>query len=201
MILFGASGHAKVIIDILESCDESVNYLVDADPSIQSLKGLKVILDTDFENENDDPLIISIGNNAIRKKVATQLTSRFGKAIHAKAILSKSVTIEEGTVVMAGAVINSDVRVGRHCIVNTSASIDHDCELADYVHVSPNATLCGNVRVGEGTQIGAGATVIPNLSIGKWATIGAGAVIVRDVPDYAVVVGNPGKILKYNEQG
>ena len=50
--------------------------------------------------------------------------------------------------------------------------------------------------MGEGTHIGAGATIIPNLKIGKWATIGAGAVVIKDVPDYAVVVGNPGRIIK-----
>jgi acetyltransferase EpsM len=51
--------------------------------------------------------------------------------------------------------------------------------------------------VGEGTQVGTGASIIPGVKIGKWASIGAGAVIVEDVPDFAVVVGNPGKIIKY----
>ena len=53
--------------------------------------------------------------------------------------------------------------------------------------------------VGEGTQIGINATIRQGINIGKWATIGAGAVIVKDVPDYAVVVGNPGKIIRYNQ--
>ena len=52
--------------------------------------------------------------------------------------------------------------------------------------------------VGEGAHVGIGACVIQDIKIGKWATIGAGAVIIDDVPDYAVVVGNPGKIIKYN---
>jgi acetyltransferase-like isoleucine patch superfamily enzyme len=55
------------------------------------------------------------------------------------------------------------------------------------------------VIVGEGTHIGAGATVIPNIKIGKWCTIGAGSVILKDVPDYAVIYGNPGKVIKYNK--
>jgi len=53
--------------------------------------------------------------------------------------------------------------------------------------------------VGEGTHIGIGATVIQGIKIGKWATIGAGAVVIRDVPDYAVVVGNPARIIRHNE--
>jgi acetyltransferase EpsM len=57
------------------------------------------------------------------------------------------------------------------------------------------------VFVGEGTQVGIGACVIQGVKIGKWATIGAGAVIINDVPDYAVVVGNPGKVIKFNSNG
>jgi acetyltransferase EpsM len=64
------------------------------------------------------------------------------------------------------------------------------------VHISPNSTLCGNVKVGEGTHIGAGATILPNIEIGKWCKIGAGSVVTKKIPDYSVVVGIPGKIIK-----
>jgi acetyltransferase EpsM len=86
----------------------------------------------------------------------------------------------------------------KHVIINTAASVDHDCKIADLVHISPNSTLCGNVKVGFGSHIGAGSVINPNITIGKWCIIGSGAVIIRDIPDYAIVVGNPGKIIKYN---
>jgi sugar O-acyltransferase (sialic acid O-acetyltransferase NeuD family) len=100
---------------------------------------------------------------------------------------------------MAGVSINSGVNVGKHSIINTNSCIDHDCVLNDFVHVSPNAALAGSVTVGEGTHIGISACVIQGIKIGTWATIGAGAVVVDDVPDYAVVVGNPARIIKYNQ--
>lgn len=78
---------------------------------------------------------------------------------------------------------------------NTNASIDHDCHINDFVHISPNATVSGGVTVDEGTHIGAGATIIPSIKIGKWAKIGAGSIIIRDVPNYATVVGNPGRVI------
>jgi acetyltransferase EpsM len=56
--------------------------------------------------------------------------------------------------------------------------------------------LCGNIRIGVGTQVGACATIIPNIRIGKWCKIGAGAVVTKDIPDYSVVVGVPGIIIK-----
>ena len=196
MILFGASGHAKVIIDILKRLNVPIEYLVDANSEIDSLMGYEVIHDSKYATKTKDQLIICIGNNQIRKKLVTELNTQFGQAIHPSAQLSDTASVGEGSVVMALSVINSSTSIGNHCIINTSASVDHDCLLEDYVHISPNATLCGNVKVGEGAQIGAGATVIPNVNIGKWSIIGAGTVIINDVPDYATVVGNPGRVIK-----
>ena len=200
MIVYGASGHGKVIIEILESINTPhIEIWVDAprEPVWEYPVKRPVAAGVMISDE----MVISIGVNETRKKVATRLggTVTFGTAIHANTVISKRTTIGEGTVIMAGATINTDTHIGKHCIVNTCASIDHDCVLADYVHISPNATLSGDVQVGEGTHIGAGAVVIQGIRIGKWCTIGAGAVIIRDVPDHATAVGNPARIIKVKE--
>lgn len=196
MILIGASGHAKVIIDILEKNDETVDFLLDANPDIKELAGYNVVTDRNHVDSVEEEYIISIGSNAIRKKIAEQRKLTYGWAIHPSAVLADDVSIGQGTVIMAGAIVNSSTDIGNHAIINTSASVDHDCKIGDYVHISPNATLCGTIEVGEGTHIGAGATIIPNIKIGKWVTIGAGAVIIKDVPDFAVVVGNPARVIR-----
>jgi len=195
MILFGASGHAKVILDILRLNQEPVTAIYD-DRAPYKLLNYQVS-QIDWQHlRTDDAYIISIGRNTTRKKLTKKLAGvLFGKAIHPKAIIDQTVRIGEGSVVMGGAVINSSVKIGKHCIINTAASVDHDCVIDDFVHISPHATLSGNIQVGEGTHIGSGAVVIPGIKIGKWATIGAGAVIIRDVPDAVTVVGNPGRIL------
>lgn len=195
MYLFGASGHAKVIIDILSASNVKIDALLDDNESITELQGYRVLHGvTDVS-----PIIVSIGDNAIRKKVVKKLTSKFGNAIHPTAIISPKATIDEGTVVMHGAIVQSDVKIGKHCIINTGASIDHECIVGDFSHISPHATLCGNVSVGEGTWIGAGAVVIPGIKIGAWSVIGAGAVVIRDVEPKTVVAGVPAKVVKRKE--
>ena len=77
--------------------------------------------------------------------------------------------------------------------------MEHDVQIEDFVHISPGSVITGGIKIGEGTQVGAGATVIPGITIGKWVTIGAGAVVINDIPDFAVVVGNPAKIIKFNK--
>ena len=200
MVLYGASGHGKVILGILEEAGV-VNITICDDGPIEDFLGYKVHKSNLFENILDDNTIISIGVNATRKKVVGKLNKSitFGKAIHPKAIISKRSCFGDGTVVMAGAVVNPGVTIGKHCIINTCASIDHDCILGDFVHISPNATLSGNVSVGEGTHIGSGAVSIQGIKIGKWCTVGAGTVIIKDIPDYATAVGNPARIIKVKQ--
>lgn len=199
MILYGASGHAKVIIEILEKQGIPVSFLVDTNPEIKEVIGYKVFTSQkEAGTAPDDEIIIAIGNNAVRKKLAGNIMQNFGRGIHPSAIISARSSIGAGTVVMAGAIVNSAASVGEHVILNTGCVVDHDCILGDFVHISPNAALAGDVAVGEGTHVGIGASVIQGCKIGKWCTIGAGAVVIRDVPDYAVVVGNPGRVIKYN---
>lgn len=198
MILFGASGHGKVIADILDAGGiTDIEFWDDApDENFKDYKVSKT--PADLQGIKGE-IIISIGINATRKRVAERLNNSlpYGNAIHPGAIISRKTIIGPGTVIMAGTVINTDSKIGAHCIINTNASVDHDCNIGDYVHVSPNAALCGDVTVGEGTHVGAGSVVIPGIKIGRWCAIGAGAVVIRDVPDFATVVGNPGKIIKY----
>ena len=193
--LYGAGGHAKVIAGILECCSKNVAGIFDDDPekTIWDFTNLKFPGPFNFLL---DELIVSIGNNLTRKKIADMINANYYTAIHPSAIISSYSAIKEGSVVMGGALINADSHIGKHCIINSHASIDHDCILEDYVHVSPNATLCGGIFVGECTSIGAGAVIIPNKHIGYNVTIGAGAVVISDIADNSIVVGNPARIIK-----
>ena len=192
MKLFGASGHAKVIIDILESQEIAVEGLFDDDQDIKSILDYPVNAST-----IGSPLIISIGNNIIRRKLVERFAAvEFGKAIHPAAPLSKYASLGEGSVMMHGAIVQAGVKVGKHCIINTGASVDHDCVVGDFVHLSPQVVLCGNVHIGEGTHIGAGSVVLPGVNIGKWCVVGAGSVVTKNLPDNVLAVGNRCKIIK-----
>lgn len=193
MYLYGASGHAKVIIDILEAQGKTISGLIDDNLAIQALLNYPVFHDKD----NKSPVIISIGDNKIRKKVSELLIDvSFETAIHPSAIVSTKSTVDKGTVVMQGAIIQSSSQIGKHCIINTGASVDHDCNVGDFAHISPHSTLCGNVKVGEGSWIGAGTTIIPGVKIGKWCVIAAGSVVTKDIPDFALASGNRCKVIK-----
>lgn len=195
-LLYGASGHAKVISSIFESMNILIHGVFDDDSNKYELKHLKVIHGYDKNYEANLPILISIGDNLIRKQISKKIVHSFTNAIHPSSIIDKSVFIDKGTAIFHNATIQSDTQIGKHCIINTNSSVDHDCSIGDFVHISPSATLCGNVVVGEGSHIGAGATIVPNIKIGNWCTIGAGSVITKDIPSFSVVVGIPGRVIK-----
>lgn len=197
-LLYGGSGHAKVIAECITANQEFVGGVFDDNPDSNGLKNIPFLGEYRIENHKY-PLIVSIGDNKIRKMIVEEVKDLFGTICHPSSCISPTVNIGKGSVVFHNVILQVDCLVGSHVILNSGASIDHECSLGDFVHISPKATLCGNVKVGEGTQIGAGATILPGIKIGNWATIGAGAVIINDVPDFAIVVGNPGRIIRYYE--
>jgi len=203
IFVYGASGHAKVVVDIIEKQGlYEIAFLVDDDLSLkgQEFFGYRVVGGKDDlleQTEAPPRAIVAIGSNRARRHVANWLEGNnftLISTIHPSAQIGREVIIGPGTVVMANVSINPATRIGRNVIINTKASIDHDCTIDDNVHIAPGATLCGTVVVGDGSFVAAGATVIPNLTIGKGVTVGAGAVVIRDLPNEVTVVGNPAKV-------
>lgn len=195
--IIGTGGHAKVVIEIANKLLLVVDGFYDDDKQKQNSKFCDIEVKGDIDAIPNSNAIIAIGDNSIRKSIYQRAIGINWKTlIHPSTIIAQNVKISSGSLIVAGVIIQPSTNIGSQCIINTKASVDHDCLIEDFVHLSPSATLCGNVKVGEGTHIGAGATVIPNIKIGKWCIIGAGAVITKDIPDYSLVVGVPGKIIK-----
>ncbi len=205
LIVFGAGGHAKVVIDAIEQQGSyDIAGLLDDDPKhadkrffgypvLGTRADLPALLSAQLCHA-----IVTIGDNASRAAVAAHLAQqgwRFASAVHPRAYVARGVEIGPGCVVMAGCVVNADASLGAHVIINTGATVDHDCRIGDAVHIAPGCHLCGGVSVGSGSLLGAGASVTPGVNIGRNAIIGAGSTVIRDVADEARVSGSPARPL------
>ena len=196
MVLYGASGHCRVVIDIVEALGFPIDYIIDDNPGLHELLGYEVRRNSGVYDE----AIITIGQNWTRKRVFEQIkVENYKKAAHPTAIISPRAQVGEGSVVMQGAIIQSCATIGNHCIVNTGASIGHDVMIGDFVHVASHATITGGVTIGEGTWIGAGSVIRQGVHIGAWTMIGAGSVVVDDIPDGVVAFGNKCVVRHKNE--
>ena len=191
--LYGASGHAKVVMEIARLAYYEVPCLIDDNPQVNELAGLPVV----HSAEGFSPVIVTIGDCSIRKRVVEKLGNReYLTVVHPNAVKAESVRLGFGTVVMAGAILNPYVTVGNHCIINTGSSLDHDVKVGDFVHIAPHCTICGECEVGDGTWVGAGTTIIQGIHVGNNCYIGAGSVVVKDIPDHSLCYGNPARIIK-----
>lgn len=203
LLVIGASGHARVLIDIAEKQGRyRVVGLLDDRTKLHGTQvmGYPVLGGRDLLGGADLPAhaIVAIGTAGPRSAWQAHLEEhgfQLAVLVHPAAQIGREVQLGAGTVVMAGAVVNSGTRIGRGAIVNTGASIDHDCEIAAFVHVAPGARLAGGVRVGERAHIGIGSCVIQCLQIGADATVGAGAAVIRNVAAQATVVGVPARAI------
>ena len=196
LILIGAGGHGKVVLDAAIKAGYSVVGFLDDyyERNILGYRWLGKL--SEFEKYVDKNIfIISIGDNILRKKISKTIEAEWASIIHPSAIKGMNVIIGLGTVVMAGTVLNSCVRIGRHCIINTSAVIEHDCIISNYVHISPGVVLCGGVNISDSTWIGAGAVIKNGISICQNVIIGAGAVVVKDILQEGTYIGIPAKLI------
>lgn len=197
--LFGAGGHCYAALELIKSIGSYVpKRIFDDNSSVDQILGVQV---STYEPQMDDDALfcISIGDNAVRKKIANLLDKNFPTLIHASAVVYPSVTIGRGSQILPNAVIDAAVSLGDFCIVNNNATVSHNVVVGNFVHIAINAAVAGRVQIGEGTLVGAGSVINPEIKIGNWVTIGAGAIVTKDVPNNAVVYGNPARIIRYNE--
>ena len=122
--------------------------------------------------------------------------------------ISQNTKIGENCIFGQNVFVANDVKIGNRVKVQNNVSIYTGCELEDEVFLGPSCVLTNvtNPRsqvnrhslyektlFRRGSSIGANATVVPGVTIGRYSFIGAGAVVTKDVPDYALILGNPGK--------
>jgi sugar O-acyltransferase (sialic acid O-acetyltransferase NeuD family) len=205
VIVVGASGHAKVVIDIIERVGrQRIVGLVDREGTGHRIWDYDVLGTTDAlpaiaARMGVSGYVLGVGSNSVRRRV-TELMGEEAfemtlfSAVHPSAVLGREVEIGAGTVVMAGATVNASCRIGRGCVINTGASLDHDGVMEDYSSLAPGAVVGGGCHIGPEAWIGIGATIVQQIRVGARATVGAGSTVLRDVDPDVVVIGTPARI-------
>ena len=209
VVLWGGTGQAKVLREILRWRQQQVVAIFDDTPALRSpfpdvpihlgrggfekwVRGVREPSAVGF--------LVAIGGEHgearldIHRYVASHglvpLT-----AVHPSAFVAADATLGPGCQVLAQAAVAVECRLGTACIVNTAATIDHEGWLGDGVHIAGGAKLAGAVRVEDFATVYTGAVVVPRVTIGTGAVVGAGAVVLHDVAPWAVVAGNPAKVI------
>lgn len=207
LVIWGASGHAKVVTDIvrLRGEYEIVGFLDDLNSHLygSDFCGAKILGGRDkleqLRREGVRHLILGFGKCHARLELSSLVKSlgfTLAIAIHPRATIAQDAQVGPGTVVVAGAVVNPGSSIGENVIINTLASVGHDCVVEDGAHIAPGVRLGGAAKVGRAAWVGIGSTVIEGVRIGVGARIGAGSVVTEDIPGCVLAYGVPARIIR-----
>jgi sugar O-acyltransferase (sialic acid O-acetyltransferase NeuD family) len=210
LLVYGASGHGKVVGDILLARkDSSFVGFVDDRAELQGSRvlGLPVLGDAQWlqreAGKTKLTVALGVGDNFARRHLFEKCRTwgtEIATLVHPTAYVSDSARLGPGTVVMAQAAINPDAKIGSGVIVNTGAIVEHDVVIGDYAHVAPNAAMGGASGLGNYSFLGINAAVRQCVVIGSQSVIGAGAVVVHDIPDHVVAFGVPATVQRLIEK-
>jgi UDP-perosamine 4-acetyltransferase len=204
VVIIGAGGHAKVVIEALQAAGFPPPLgCIDPQPPTSTVLGVPVLGGDEILERlragGAVAAVVALGGNALRLRIGDRLAAMgfaLPAVLHPASQRSPSAVVEEGAVVMARACLGPETRIGRLAIVNTNAVVEHDNIIGAGAHVAPGCALAGNVSIGARALVGVGSAVRPGIVIGEDAVVGAGSAVVRDVPPGARVAGAPAVSLR-----
>lgn len=210
VVLIGAGGHCKVIVDSIEKLGtfRIVGYVDFCEVGKEIYRGYKIIgHDKDLKSIYDSGIQSAfialgfMGKYDIRKNLyfkMKRLGFNFPVIIDPSAVVAEDATIGEGTYIGKNAVVNAGAKIGMNCIINTSAVVEHECVVGDFSHLAVASVLCGQSQVGEGCFLGANSTIIQRLKISNRCVVGAGSVVLSSIDSDCTAVGVPAKVIGDN---
>lgn len=204
IVVLGAGGHAKVVVDLLLAAREyDLIGCLSRSASEPAVLGVPVLGSEELlprlVEEHVRCAFVAIGDNRVRARLSSIVHDAgllLCNVVSPHAAVSHHARLGQGIVIMPGAVVNAEASIGDGAIINTGATVDHDCRVGAFAHIAPGSSLAGNVEVGEGTMLGVGCRAIPGVVIGAWSMVGAGSVIVRNLPDRCTALGVPARVQK-----
>jgi sugar O-acyltransferase (sialic acid O-acetyltransferase NeuD family) len=187
IILIGAGGHCKSVIDVIEQEGQFVIVGIVDKPEFLGTDVLNYQVigsDSDLENlaKKYTYALVTVGqiqSPEVRIKlfnIAKKAGFNLPKIISSRAYVSNHACIGNGTVVMHDAFINAGTSIGDNCIINSKALIEHDCKVSNHCHISTNAIINGGVTIEDGCFIGSGAVTNNSIVIKKNSFIKAGSI-------------------------
>jgi len=210
IIILGAGPAARYVAYILSyQKDDQIIGFLDNDIKIHNttIYGKPILGDDSIipklKSKGVSRSIVGIGEPSIRRDIRYKLKLNgliLTNAIHPTVFLSPEVKLGKGIVIEAGSIMSDNPIISDNVWVGISAWVSHDTVIGKDCSIGGGACVGANVIIGNCTRIGMGAVIQSSKKIGKGVIIGSGANVVKDVPDYSVIVGNPGRVIKFNEQ-
>ncbi|MEM7036735.1 MAG: DapH/DapD/GlmU-related protein [Bacteroidota bacterium] len=203
IVIVGTGAEARLAADIFIACDQVVlGFLkTDAEDSVRDLNDISVFAVLGEEDSlmvlQDERIqyLVAVADIAERKRIyelTASLTKRpSANATHTLAWVSPNANVGFGNLFNAQVAINANAKIGDMNHFHSCASVEPDAEIGNYCTIGAGARIGSKAKVGDNAFIGTGAVIYPGVTLGKGCMVGAGSVVIKEVPEGAVVNGNP----------
>lgn len=205
VLVWGASGQAEVVTDILDLSDiyqieayvDDVNINTDRrhfldKPLLSSVAEVEEIFASGTNHA-----IVALGDSEARKKLVNILHDvdfEFINAIHKTAVIGSNVDMGFNIIIKPGVIIDPNVKIGNHSYIGSGVTVGHHTKIGKFVNITGGSRIAGHVSIGDEVFIGTGTSVKDRISIGDRSVIGIGSVVVSDIPSDSIAKGVPAKI-------
>jgi len=206
-VIIGAGTQGQIYASYMIEAGINIVGFIDDDSSLQGkqVMGLPILgkYEDLFLNKLKNiiqDVYCPIGINSVRVNYLSTLKNEgynIPSFFHNTVSIGPDVILGEANYMLAGNIIMPHTSIGNYLMVNMSSTIAHHVTFGDGIFMSSGVNVGACITVGDLAYIGMGVTVMTGVNyIGKNCLIGAGTVIIKDVPENAVMVGNPGRILR-----
>lgn len=207
-VIIGAGTQGQVYASYLKEAGINLIGFMDDNPDLigKDVIGLPVLgkykdlFKPEFKELIQD-VYCPIGINSVRVKYLSTLKKEgynIPNFIHPSVSIAPDVEIGEGVYMLVGNIVMPHTKLGNYIMINMDSTIAHHVELEDGVFLSSGVNIGANINVRKNAYIGMGVTIMTGISeVGKESLMGAGTTIIKDVPCYATMVGNPGRMIRH----
>lgn len=208
LLIYGAGGLALDIIDMAQRINKEQNrwrdviLLDDFNPNREYYNHKVINFEEALQYKNEAEMIIGLGEPIYREQLYNKCIEagfHIISLIDPSAIVSECVSIGQGTIVLAYGYIVGNAQIGNNVVMMSRVIIGHDTVIGNHSVIGSVVPLGGGTIVGQRVYVANGSTVRDQLTIGDDSVIGMGSVVFSDVPEGMVVLGNPGRIIRRNE--
>lgn len=208
--IYGAGGLGREVLELAQIINrrkkrwDKILFVIDGDGG-DTINGTQVENYETAKNKYIDQMEISlaIGEPVIRNRLIQKVRADnipLATLIHPDAYIPETVVIGKGVTIQYGCFISCNVRIEDGVYIQSIVGIGHDDVLKEGCIISGMVALAGHVTIGNYAYIGPGVCIKEDLTVGDWSIAGMGAVVFKDIPKEVLVLGNPARPMRKNEE-
>jgi len=208
--VYGTGGTGREVAEIAEQINynerkwERIIFIDDTKPigSINGISTFPFSYIIDNYTVKDIEIVIALGEPYYRYLLNEKVSNvgyHLASIIHPDASISPSAKVGSGVIIKKGAIISSNSMVMSNVCVQAYAIIGHDAFVGENCQISSFVTIAGNCKIGSNVYIGLNSSVKERIIIEDNVIVSMSSSVVRDVSEGLIVVGNPARPIKKNE--